>query len=984
MSEGDILPDISVELDEDLSVGQNAIQNAISAVQSEVGNAMQAVQATMSMQKRMFVQKQTDDTAIGEITFTKGIKLGNGGKVEITEDSAKLYIDFLEVRKKATFTSLEIQEKTHVGGQMIISPASMTCKRVEEIQDSNGDVLSYRCYMQTEGDGGEEVANQFIVGDQAICQTFNSLGCKYYWRLVTAVGKDYIELSATDCDTDSGTPAENDKIIQLGHRTNPERQAAQVLSAYGDNAPAFIMYNGINSFSLTDKEVTGVLWNPSKKEPQMFSYGDFFFGDGSTDDEENLTGQFITYQKKKGDTKKKLHINADVTLGEDSTGLSNLSEWKLQDEKVAQAANDASEAKRIAKESAKKIEDIIADGTISDLEKQALQNELAMIEGDHAEISNNYNIYLDEFENLILDGLDGFVTSDEEEFTSPRSDVKWNIYESSYNAYKKDLEDNIAVEDGTPVGNLSQSQANYYTNRIALLEEISQKINTNDKYTQESALQAKKGVTDFEYLKGAFGDAKSMAIQGVIMSQMVAVADVEEGENITKADVKAFLNGSDFADDELHGKLILAGGIPEATSEDVEDLEVRAKEASTRIYEDGHIETNDIKAVGGEFNDVKINGSIGSPFVLWRKFDITDSSSGKVYHRYPAGDSNNRYAWIHYNSNGSTLLRYTKVETPNDGSALYSSSTGSQIATAINCTPINVFDGNASIKTKHDNIVLPKTTASSSSSESDVSGYEINAEDFSWGAENSGRIIRLNNYKWGSTIAYGRTIIKAPSGKYFYENGRQHSQLMISRECIELLGYGTSSVFYGWIVLSRQNVLTIGYYGMPLNVLFQGIFIPQAPYLERLWSAELMTTGIEETWNIKILSTSGKYRIYLPMYFTKVSDFHVMLTSQITTLSGGAISGAPSDNVFACICGKGSESVNGKTCSYFDVAIGDDDTLNPGGFLFQVISTADWVSPTAAAEAVSAIDDDLGDVPVKSGNYEIYNPGVIVNVIPNE
>lgn len=327
MSEGDILPDISVELDEDLSVGQNAIQNAISAVQSEVGNAMQAVQATMSMQKRMFVQKQTDDTAIGEITFTKGIKLGNGGKVEITEDSAKLYIDFLEVRKKATFTSLEIQEKTHVGGQMIISPASMTCKRVEEIQGSNGDILSYRCYMQTEGEGGEEVANQFVVGDQAICQTFNSLGCKYYWRLVTAVGKDYIELSATDCDTDSGTPAENDKIIQLGHRTNPERQAAQVLSAYGDNAPAFIMYNGINSFSLTDKEVTGVLWNPSKKEPQMFSYGDFFFGDGSTDDEGNLTGQFITYQKKDGDTKKKLHINADVTFGSNSEGLSNLKEW---------------------------------------------------------------------------------------------------------------------------------------------------------------------------------------------------------------------------------------------------------------------------------------------------------------------------------------------------------------------------------------------------------------------------------------------------------------------------------------------------------------------------------------------------------------------------------------------------------------------------------------------------------------------------------
>jgi hypothetical protein len=475
-----------------------------------------------------------------------------------------------------------------------------------------------------------------------------------------------------------------------------------------------------------------------------------------------------------------------------------------------------------------------------------------------------------------------------------------------------------------------------------------------------------------DYLTNAFKNGTTTVTGGLVMTQAVMVED-------GSGNVKGMLNGSDFAKDEEHGKIILAGGVPKTSQSGSSVLETRVKEATTRIYDDGHI-----NAIGGEFNDVKINGSISSPFVLWRKFDITDSSSGKVHHRYPAGDANNRYAWIHYNSDGSTLLRYTNSEMPTAGSALYGSSTGSQVAVAINCTAINVFDGNANVKTKHDNIVLPKTTASSSSSESNVSGYEINAEDFSWGVENSGRIIRLNNYKWGATIAYGKTIIKAPSGKYFYENGRQHSQLMISRECVELLGYGTSSVFYGWIVLNRQNVLTVGYYGMPLNVLFQGIFIPQSPYLERVWSAELMTTGITETWNIKILATNGKYRIYLPMYFSSMSSFHVMLTPQVKTLSGGAISGAPDDNVFACICGKGNEVVNGKTLTYFDVAVGDDDTLNPGGFLFQVISTADWSSPTATAEEVSAIDDDLGDVPVKSGNDEIYNPGVIVNVIPNE
>jgi hypothetical protein len=49
--------------------------------------------------------------------------------------------------------------------------------------------------------------------------------------------------------------------------------------------------------------------------------------------------------------------------------------------------------------------------------------------------------------------------------------------------------------------------------------------------------------------------------------------------------VEAFLNGSDFAKDDTHGKLLLAGGIPEG-SENIED---RAKNATTRIYEDGHV-----------------------------------------------------------------------------------------------------------------------------------------------------------------------------------------------------------------------------------------------------------------------------------------------------------------------------------------------------------------------------------------------------------
>lgn len=661
MNEGDVLPEIRVELDDTLTIAQNALQNAINEVKSDIASAINTIDVR-TIGSRYFLQRDVDETTTGTINFLKGVKFGDGGNVKMYNDgSGKLSIDYLEVRKKATFTSLEIQEKTHVGGQIIISPAAMTCSKVEDIYDKNGVLVSWRCYFQSKGEEGEEVLNAFVVGDQAICQTFNEGRSKYYWRLVSEIGLDYIELSVEDCDNESDIPSIGDKIIQLGNRNNKSRQSAQVLSSHGDDAPSFIMYSGIDSFSLVGKDITGIVWNPTTEEPRMYSFGDFFFGD------RKLEGNYITFQNRKKEdgtyeSEKKLHINADVTLGEGSTGLSNLSEWKTQDAKVTQAANDASEAKKIAEESAKKIEDIIADNVIDEVEKQVLKNELAMIEGSHAQISNDYNIYITEFENVILDGLDGFVTSDEEEFTSPRSEVKWDMYESSYNAYKKDLEDNIAVEDGIPVGNLSESQANYYSNRIALLEEISQKMNTNDKYTQESSLQARKEVTDFEYLKGAFGNAKSMAVQGVVMSQMVAVADVEEGENITEGDVKAFLNGSNFADDELHGKLILAGGI----SEGEEALKDRSREAATKIYEDGTIDTQKLIATNAEING-KITaeeGQIG-PFginswqlkseqvgeeyvdnnVYQRKDTITMSSSSLGVHASITDDQNNRVGY---------------------------------------------------------------------------------------------------------------------------------------------------------------------------------------------------------------------------------------------------------------------------------------------------------------------------------------------------
>jgi hypothetical protein len=249
MNSGDVLPEIRIELDDTLTISQNALQEAINEVKSDIADAINAMDVA-AIGSRYFLRKDTYDVAEAPIDFRGGVYFGEGGDVSYYEDgSAKLTIDYLEVTKKATFTSLEIQEKTHAGGQILLTPAAMICNKVEETEDA------YRCYFQNVGENGEEIYNQFIEGDQAISQTFNEWGGHYYWRLVTAVGEDYVDLSKTDCTPESDIPKVGDKIIQLGHRNLEDRQNAIVIAAYGDDSPYIIQYKGINAFELTDDKI---------------------------------------------------------------------------------------------------------------------------------------------------------------------------------------------------------------------------------------------------------------------------------------------------------------------------------------------------------------------------------------------------------------------------------------------------------------------------------------------------------------------------------------------------------------------------------------------------------------------------------------------------------------------------------------------------------------------------------------------------------
>lgn len=212
----------------------------------------------------------------------KGFMLGD--TYGTTTDSY-LEVDRLLVRKTAEFAKLVIRELQSVGGEIVLSPAAMKISNV--VYFEKGVYLPeyealplrydvYRCYF-SQKKGDEEIENQFVEGDLVRCQTFNvkkgvngNVKNRYYWRKVYKVGKDFIDVLADFGDTGSDVPQAGDELVQMGNVYDTDRQSVVVLSAYGADAPSLKMYEGVDSYSLENKE-DFVL---SRKE--MFAIADKF------------------------------------------------------------------------------------------------------------------------------------------------------------------------------------------------------------------------------------------------------------------------------------------------------------------------------------------------------------------------------------------------------------------------------------------------------------------------------------------------------------------------------------------------------------------------------------------------------------------------------------------------------------------------------------------------------------------------------------
>lgn len=206
------------------------------------------------------------------------------------------WIDKLYVRKKAIFQLLSIMETELAGASFMFnaSGARATITKVEFIEkkgirfkDGKGVKFSdgkrgysspgtygsvYRCYFLAD-DGEKAIENRFKPGNLVRSQSFNikegaydGVSNHYWWRLVENVGDNWIEVSVNHCDEGSDIPKVGDVMVQLGDVSDTDFQAAIVLSAYGDGAPYLTFYQGINSYSLSERDILTARYDRVTKE----------------------------------------------------------------------------------------------------------------------------------------------------------------------------------------------------------------------------------------------------------------------------------------------------------------------------------------------------------------------------------------------------------------------------------------------------------------------------------------------------------------------------------------------------------------------------------------------------------------------------------------------------------------------------------------------------------------------------------------------
>jgi hypothetical protein len=493
MSGGSILPEISVELADTLSVSHSAAENIINAVKMNIASTISSLDV-VGMVSQSFLKKGTDDQAHGRITFNKGLASNGSASfgtfipetsgVGIYQDESGNWhfeTDYMRVRKKLSATSVEIEEAHHVGGQQLLTSANAAIDYVVE-RDT-----CYRCYFLKQDSTGKTVYNKWKVQDQAYCRFFNvdegdNIEDHYYWRKVVATSNEtkddtvsfeysdtvvitsnyhFVDLSKTECDAQSDAPRISDNIVQLGYQGTDDdsRQNAIILAGAGEGSPYIRQYMGINSFNMPEPDT-------------QIKPGDNVF-----------TGK--------------------ISIKPGSTGLKNTSDWKEAQQEIeqaqaaaSQAQQDANDAKSEASAASKTLDDWAQDNVISPLEKRGVKDEKAFVVADKNDIDKQSERY----------GIK----------KTSGSEQVYTTFASAYSSYLTNLDTILnATTDVVDIpDDMSTNQTAYYNARTSLLARIAEVAKKEQEdYTNNAINGLTSGSQNLVRNSGFTGSYEALSLQ---------------------------------------------------------------------------------------------------------------------------------------------------------------------------------------------------------------------------------------------------------------------------------------------------------------------------------------------------------------------------------------------------------------------------------------------------------------------------------------
>lgn len=286
-----------------------------------------------------YLHKDKTDAANFLIKFLRGLQVGDysalsGGDWSLDElFRSHLTTDYLNVRMKAIFETLEILHTDTLGGELFITPVgSNRILKVEEVNITYDGVSqkAYRCYFLGEQDGSK-VENKWKVGDQARSKSFNltagkyhNVGNHYYWRLVIGVSSEaveidgkkyhYVDLSDIDKDAASDEPMVDDIQNQCGNRTDITRQSCLVFSAVDTYSPCIALYHGVDGYTFNNKEYVDYGVNHSTNKAFFHVYGDMYVGDRPTKENGYEGSSYIRYDSSTKQLSVKGKISAKSTV----------------------------------------------------------------------------------------------------------------------------------------------------------------------------------------------------------------------------------------------------------------------------------------------------------------------------------------------------------------------------------------------------------------------------------------------------------------------------------------------------------------------------------------------------------------------------------------------------------------------------------------------------------------------------------------------